>query len=428
MSTGKKIGLAAAAVGAGALVWLLAAATVLAVLILPAVEAGSGTCTGPGGAGGATAPGGGVAGGTTPGGGAGGGGGGGGSAGGEQTANAQLITSIVAGRGLPQQAAIDAIATARQESGLGTAGMNVAVDHDSLGLFQQRPSAGWGSPAQVKDPTYATNTFLDHLTRLSGWAAMPVTKAAQAVQGSAFPSAYAQWESMARGLATRFWPASTPPTGAPTTPPAAAQQAGQQAGQPGQQVAAIAAGAQPCPGLGGDGLTSTPPGAGAPGGAEAGQGTAGGQGEAVPAGRGGGAPPTAPQGPVVQRALGELGKPYQWGATGPNAYDCSGLVQAAWRAAGVTIPRTAAAQSRFGAPVAGVAALQPGDLIFIPGTGGTPTEPGHVGMYVGGGNLIDAPDVGKPVQLAPVSSWAGKISGIRRPGAASPDAPAAQAA
>ncbi len=374
----------------GALVMFVVAPVVVLLLAIGGAGGGQSACDGPGGP--STATGGPRSGTSTVGG---GGAGAKGAAGGNQAANAQLITSIVAGRGLPQQAAVDAIATARQESGLGTVGMNVAVDHDSLGLFQQRPSAGWGSPAQVKDPTYATNTFLDHLTRLSGWAAMPVTKAAQAVQGSAFPSAYAQWESMARNLAAKFWPSGTPAAGDPTAPAAAG-------------AAPNAAGAQPCPGSGGDGLPATPP-AGATAATAA---RAAGQAAAAAAPQ---------QAAAVKTALAQLGKPYQWGGTGPAAFDCSGLVQAAWKAAGVTLPRTAAAQAGFGAPVAGVAAAQPGDLIFIPGAGGSPAAPGHVGMYLGNGQLVDAPDVGRPVEIAPVAKWTGKIVGIRRPGTTNPD-------
>ena len=122
--------------------------------------------------------------------------------------------------------------------------------------------------------------------------------------------------------------------------------------------------------------------------------------------------------------MAQLGKPYQWGATGPAAFDCSGLMWSAWAKGGVTLPRTAAAQSKFGAPVTSIDQLQPGDLIFIPGADGTPANPGHVGMAIGGGNLVDAPDVGRPVQVEPISKWAGKISGMRRPGVAQPDAPA----
>ncbi|MDL5160483.1 C40 family peptidase [Actinomycetospora termitidis] len=311
--------------------------------------------------------------------------------GGDQLAYAQLITSIVAGRGLPQQAAVVAIATAAQESRLGQAGMNTAVDHDSLGLFQQRPSAGWGSPAQVKDPTYATNKFLDGLVGIGGWATMPVTKAAQTVQRSAFPDAYAQWEAQARDFATRFWPPGTPPGG---NPAAAATQAA---------AAPSAAGAQTCPGEGGDGLA---PGSGS---------------TAVPPGY---TPPTAPQTrAVLDFAMTQLGKPYQWGGTGPDAYDCSGLMWASWAKGGITLPRTAAAQSKFGAPVTDPAQLQPGDLIFMPGANGSPASPGHVGMYIGNGQLINAPQTDDPVQIVPVSKWQGKISGMRRPGATNPDAP-----
>ena len=317
--------------------------------------------------------------------------------GGDQLAYAQLITSVVAGRGLPQQAAVVAIATAAQESGLGQAGMNAAVDHDSLGLFQQRPSAGWGSPAQVKDPSYATNKFLDSLVKLGNWATMPVTKAAQEVQRSAFPSAYAKWEGQARELATKFWPQGTPPGGNP------AAAAATPAADP------TADGAQDCPGEGGDGMAATP-----------------GGGTAPPPGY---VAPDAPQlKAVLNYAMAQLGKPYQWGATGPGSFDCSGLMFKAWAAAGVTLPRTAAAQSKFGAPVTDTAQLQPGDLIFIPGSGGSAAAPGHVGMYIGGGALINAPQTGSPVQIAPVAKWQGKISGMRRPGGAEPDAPSVAAA
>jgi cell wall-associated NlpC family hydrolase len=273
--------------------------------------------------------------------------------------------------------------------------MNTAVDHDSLGLFQQRPSAGWGSPAQIKDPSYATNTFLDHLTKIGGWVTMPVTQAAQTVQGSGFPSAYAKWENQAKSLAAKFWPAGAAPAG---NPAAAAAQTG---------AAPTAAGAQHCPGAGGDGLPPAP---------------AGGAATMPPPGY---TPPAAPQKKaVLDFAMAQLGKPYQWGATGPAAFDCSGLMWSAWAKGGVTLPRTAAAQSKFGAPVTSPTQLQPGDLIFIPGADGTAASPGHVGMYVGGGNLINAPDEGQPVQIAPVSKWQGKISGMRRPGVSTPDAPA----
>jgi hypothetical protein len=78
-------------------------------------------------------------------------------------------------------------------------------DHDSQGLFQQRPSAGWGSVEQITDPGYATAAFLSGLRNVDGWRQMPLTDAAQAVQVSAFPFAYAQWESMAAKTVAAHW-------------------------------------------------------------------------------------------------------------------------------------------------------------------------------------------------------------------------------
>jgi cell wall-associated NlpC family hydrolase len=86
----------------------------------------------------------------------------------------------------------------------------------------------------------------------------------------------------------------------------------------------------------------------------------------------------------------------------------------AYRAAGIDLPRTAAEQSRVGIPVSGPGQLRPGDLLFVPGSDGTASEPGHVGMYVGGGLVLDAPHTGLSVHLSAMSSyWAGAVV-IRR--------------
>jgi len=85
----------------------------------------------------------------------------------------------------------------------------------------------------------------------------------------------------------------------------------------------------------------------------------------------------------------------------------------AWAAAGVTIPRTTYQQWLIGTPVASVSQLSPGDLIFIPGSDPTSAGPGHVGMYIGDGLLIDAPYTGTTVQVVPVSSWASQIVAMR---------------
>jgi len=131
------------------------------------------------------------------------------------------------------------------------------------------------------------------------------------------------------------------------------------------------------------------------------------------------APSNPQQAAAVGFALAQVGKPYMYGATGPDSFDCSGLMLRAWQAAGVTLPRTSQAQSRSGAPVAGTADMQPGDLIFIPGSDGTPSDPGHVGMYIGNGQLVDASTEGVPIQVETVARWQSQIVGIRRPGAAS---------
>lgn len=117
----------------------------------------------------------------------------------EQAGNAAIITGIAVKRKLPARAATIAIATALQESKL----RNLSYgDRDSAGLFQQRPSQGWGTKAQVTDPVYAANAFYDVLVKIEGYRSLSVTKAAQKVQRSAFPSAYADHEADARVLAS----------------------------------------------------------------------------------------------------------------------------------------------------------------------------------------------------------------------------------
>ena len=117
----------------------------------------------------------------------------------EQTANAATITAIALKRGLPARAATIATATAIQESKL----RNVRFgDRDSLGLFQQRPSQGWGTEKQILDPIYATNKFYDALIKIDGYQAMEITKVAQLVQRSAAPQAYAAHEQEGRILAS----------------------------------------------------------------------------------------------------------------------------------------------------------------------------------------------------------------------------------
>ncbi|MFC9805333.1 heavy metal transporter [Streptomyces griseoaurantiacus] len=117
----------------------------------------------------------------------------------EQAENAATISAVGTSRGLPERAVTIALATALQESGLHNIGHG---DRDSLGLFQQRPSQGWGTRRQIMDPAYAAGAFYDHLVRVPGYARLPLTVAAQRVQRSGFPRAYAKHEPDARLLAT----------------------------------------------------------------------------------------------------------------------------------------------------------------------------------------------------------------------------------
>ncbi|AWI33100.1 NlpC/P60 family protein [Streptomyces sp. ICN441] len=112
-----------------------------------------------------------------------------------------------------------------------------------------------------------------------------------------------------------------------------------------------------------------------------------------------GAPAVAAPNPraaqAVAYAYGALGKPYVWGATGPSAFDCSGLTQAAWRSAGVALPRTTYTQINAGQRVSR-SQLAPGDLVFFY------SGVSHVGLYIGGGRMIHAPRPGAPVRIAPI--------------------------
>lgn len=115
-----------------------------------------------------------------------------------QTANASTIAAVGKRRGMPDHAVTVALAAALQESKL----YNLPNgDRDSVGLFQQRPSQGWGSPRQLHNPRYAAAEFYAKLATIDGWATMPVATAAQEVQRSAAGDAYAQWEAPARVLA-----------------------------------------------------------------------------------------------------------------------------------------------------------------------------------------------------------------------------------
>lgn len=117
----------------------------------------------------------------------------------EQTRNTALLTSIAIERSMPARAATIAIATARQESDLENINYG---DRDSVGLFQQRPSQGWGTVEQIMDPVYSTNKFYDALDKIDAYESLEITVAAQKVQRSAFPEAYGDHELEGRLFAS----------------------------------------------------------------------------------------------------------------------------------------------------------------------------------------------------------------------------------
>lgn len=142
----------------------------------------------------------------------------------DQAANAATIAAVGKAAGLPDHAVTVALAAALQESRL----HNLAGgDRDSVGLFQQRPSQGWGTPTQLRQPSYAAGAFFAALRTVPGWENLPVTEAAQLVQRSAAPDAYAAWEQQARaiaealtgetpgGLACQFAPSATSAVASP---------------------------------------------------------------------------------------------------------------------------------------------------------------------------------------------------------------------
>jgi peptidoglycan DL-endopeptidase CwlO len=117
-------------------------------------------------------------------------------------------------------------------------------------------------------------------------------------------------------------------------------------------------------------------------------------------------PPQLPQtASVIKIAVAQVGKPYVWGATGPDSFDCSGLMQWSWLQSGVVLPRVAADQQAWAVPVPSSQVL-PGDLVFF----GNPAH--HVGLYLGGGLMVDAPHTGAVVEV--VSVWWDDLAGFGR--------------
>jgi hypothetical protein len=130
-----------------------------------------------------------------------------------QLANAAAIVHTAKSMKLPARAAVIAVATALQESKLHNYGnLGNRNDHDSLGLFQQRPSSGWGTPSQCTNPQHAAKAFLSSLVKVPHWSKMALTHAAQDVQVSAYGDRYAQWEVQAASIVAHYWNPAAPVT------------------------------------------------------------------------------------------------------------------------------------------------------------------------------------------------------------------------
>lgn len=251
----------------------------------------------------------------------------------EQRAIVDLIIAIGKQRGLPPRAWQIAIQAGMTESRLHN--LNYG-DRDSLGIFQMRPSQGWGSVAQVTDPVYQINKFYDVLLTVPNWETRRPGDIAQAIERSAFPLRYHQWEPLAVNVINTV----------------------------GGDVAEFV-----------QASCTTP----------------------LPA-------PTEIAGRAMQFALGEVGKPYVWGATGPDSYDCSGLMLRAYESAGVTLPRVSRQQYWAGTQLP-VRQAQPGDLLFWAYDRSDPATIHHVAMYLGDGQMIEAPYTGEQVRTRAVD-WA----------------------
>jgi cell wall-associated NlpC family hydrolase len=304
----------------------------------------------------------------------------------EQLANAATIATVTAGRSLPPYAATISLATAYQESTLHN--ITQAVDHDSLGLFQQRVI--YYTAAVAADPVKATNAFLDRLVTQPNWQTRPLSDVAADIQQplAAYRDRYAQWQPLAAQLTTQLWTGTgTPSTGTPSTgtPSTGTPSTGTLAAAPCAGSVGSNPGATPTHGPNGLTLTGSPAGNAA-----------------------------------ATYAIAQLGKPYVWGAQGPDAFDCSGLTMTAWASAGVTIPRVTYTQATAGTPVS-IQDARTGDLVLIPGSDGTATNPGHVGMVSGTDTagavwLVEAARTGIPIRLTPMAGWTGQIVTIRRIG------------
>lgn len=312
----------------------------------------------------------------------------------DQLSYASLIVDIGRSMNMSLKDIQTALVAAMQESSL----RNIAGgDKDSMGLFQQRPSQGWGTARQIMDPQYSIRKFYQSLMRVGNRSQIPVWEAAQAVQRSAYPTAYKRWTQDAQQIlgnvtvdATQtglqsLWNSFT--TGSP-------------------EVMKEPVGLTDL-----DGVTDLVP---APAGLQ----------QSLPAGLG--APgtdvPSAQQqvdsmdkamgveaeglrGSIVEEAQKFLGTPYKWGASQPGAFDCSGFLYYIFNQLGIkplvngkpsNMPRVSYDQALMGNR-SDIGSLMPGDLVVFG------NDAHHIAIYIGNGQIIEAPHTGANVRIRSLS-------------------------
>lgn len=359
-----------------------------------------------------------------------------------QLANANTIIQVGNQLGASQRDITIALMTAMQESGLQNINYGDAAGPDSLGLFQQR--APWGSAQARMDPASAARMFFEGgttgepgLFSFSNRNSMSLTQAAQAVQVSAFPSAYAKWQGDAQSIL------GTSSTATPTAGPTV----------PGTNLSQVSGSALASAGLAttdATGPTSkdladqastlddqnsvesksvldqqgTVAGSeksvadsqnpvGSPAAMQAnadsqflkpmslteftqqmgGSTLPGSTLSNVPAATGA----TGARGSIIQKALAQVGTPYVWGGQSPGGFDCSGLVQWAYAQAGISLPRISYQQANAGQKVA-INALQPGDLVAWDENNRNPGAD-HIAIYLGNNQILEAPHTGADVRV-----------------------------
>ncbi|WP_433432003.1 C40 family peptidase [Nonomuraea sp. CA-141351] len=341
-----------------------------------------------------------------------------------QMANAKVIVEIAIKLKLPRRAAEIALATALQESHLDNAAVG---DHgESLGLFQQKPSAGWGTREQVTTPNHAARTFYERLVQVRGWKDMPLTKAAAIVQRPRedLRGEYAKHEPVAKRLVAALWSAKPTPAG----------DIAKNLGLTTQERARVQSSIEAAAGLGIPreavvldvmsglqrkyGATSMDP-ADLRKQAEGIVNTTAGQlcaGLTIVAG--------SPRGAVAaSAALAQRGIPYSWGGGGPDGpsygigrgagtkgFDCSGLTEYAWSKAGIRIGSTTYQQINAGSKIPH-SQIQPGDLVFYE-TDPSRSGPDHVGLAISNTEMVNAPYTGAVVRIDPIARR-GYIGAVR---------------